>query len=528
VFQATTPLRDLFDHRRQPVYADNVVASSQPLATQAGIEMLRRGGNAVDAAIASAIALTVVEPTSNGIGSDAFAIVWDGQVLHGLNASGRSPASWSPDRFAHLPTMPLRGWESVTIPGAVSAWVELSARFGKIPFQDLFEPAIHYARDGYPLSPITAAAWGRSVEQLHGFEEFMRVFAPSGRAPRAGERVGLPDHARTLAEIAQSRGESFYCGELAQRIAGASGGWIAPGDLSEHRCDWVGTLSAGFYGVELHEIPPNGQGLAALIALRLIEQHAHNAGPPPDAAHATHIRIEAMKLALADAHRFVSDPTSADIDVRRLLSDDYIQARARLIDPARAQLPAHGVPHAGDTVCLAAADAGGMMVSYIQSNYFGFGSGIVVPGTGIALQNRGHGFVTTPGHPNQVGPRKRPFHTIIPGFVMRGKQPVMAFGVMGGPMQAQGHVQMMQHIFQDKMNPQLASDQPRWQCAGEMKVLLERGFDAVCAEALDQMAHQVLPAGPEEFGGAQLILKLPDGSYVAGSDHRKDGMAAGF
>lgn len=519
-----------YPSQRQPVLADNAVATSQPLATSAGVQMLLAGGNAVDAALAAAIALTVVEPTSNGIGGDLFAIVWDGLTLHGFNASGRSPAAWTRERFDPHDTVPLRGWLSVTVPGAVSGWVELSRKFGALSFRRLFEPAIGYARGGFPVSPITAAAWQRSFDRLHEFPDWRTTFAPGDAAPAAGERFTSEAHARTLEAIALTTGESFYRGDLARRIAehaAGTGGHLTRDDLAEHRCDAVGTLSLNYHGHRLHEIPPNGQGIAALIALGLL-QHFELRKLQVDSPDCLHLQIEAMKLAFADAHRFVADPKFMDVDPLDLLEPEYLAARAKRIDPARAADPQHGAPRPGGTVYLTAADADGRMISLIQSNYFGFGSGIVVPGTGIALQNRGHGFTLERGHPNKVGPRKRPFHTIIPGFVTKDGRPWMSFGVMGGEMQPQGHVQLIVRCVDFGQNPQAASDAPRWKVLDGRRVMLERGWDTRVVEELQRRGHDVLIADPSEFGGAQLIQKLPTGGYVAASDSRKDGHAAGL
>jgi gamma-glutamyltranspeptidase/glutathione hydrolase len=533
-----------YPSKRMPVLARNVVAASQPLAAQAGLRMLLAGGNAVDAAVAAAIALTVVEPTSNGIGSDAFAIVWDGGParkgagLHGLNASGRSPAAWTREHFEtgrqeclpHLRTMPVRGWDAVTVPGAVSAWVELSTRFGKLPFAELFAPAIDYARGGFLVSPVTAAAWKSAASILKDFPDFARDFMPGGRAPIAGERFVFEDQARTLERIAATKGEAFYRGDLAERIAAhakATGGLMTADDLASHRADWVEPISVDYRGCRLHEIPPNGQGLAALMALGILSNF-HLKDFPVDSADSLHLQIEAMKLAFADVHRCVSDPATMDCAVADLLDFRYLARRSKHILPKKAGKPAHGAPREGGTVYLAAADASGMMVSFIQSNYMGFGSGIVVPGTGISLQNRGHGFTLEPGHPNEVGPRKRPYHTIIPAFLTRDGKPVMSFGVMGGPMQPQGHVQMIVRILDYGQNPQAAADAPRWQVMEGLEVALETGTSEKVVEDLASRGHRITADVPgERFGGAQLIWKTDDG-YVAASDPRKDGQAAGY
>lgn len=516
--------------RRAPVFARNVVASSQPLAVQAGIQAMRRGGNAVDAALATAIALTVVEPTMNGIGGDAFAIVWKDGRLHGLNASGRSPAAWSPERFAGLASMPDRGWDSVTVPGGVSAWVHLSRAHGRLPFRDLFADAIAYARDGFHVSPITAGLWERSCEKFRDFAEFQRVFCPGGRAPRAGDLFRHPEQADTLAEIAETEGESFYRGALARRIAAASHdgrGAMTEDDLAAHRPFEVEPISIPFRGVDVHEIPPNGQGLAALMALGMLERFDLG-NLAPDDPRCLHVQIEATKLALADAHAWIADPAAmAPTTWRDLLAADYLARRASLIDPERARAAAPGDPHGCDTVYLATADAEGTMVSFIQSNFHGFGSGVVVPGTGISLQNRGLGFSLEPGHANRVDGRKLPFHTIIPGFATRGGEPLLAFGVMGGPMQAQGHIQMMVRLLEFGQNPQAASDAPRWQALGGVRLGVEEGMDATTVSRLAAMGHAVEILGPASFGGAQFALRT-GGGYVAASDHRKDGQAAGF
>jgi gamma-glutamyltranspeptidase/glutathione hydrolase len=522
----------LYPSGRSPVLARNVVTTSQPLAAQAGLRMLSLGGNAVDAAIATAIALVVVEPTGNGLGSDAFAILWDGHELHGLNASGRSPAAWTPERFGTGP-MPERGWETVTVPGAVSAWADLSTRFGKLPFQTLFEPAIDLAERGFHVSPIIATLWQRGGAILGQQPGFAEAFLPGGRAPKAGELFVNKPLAHSLRLIAESRGEAFYRGELAERIADFArkhDAALALDDLAAHRNDWCGTISKGFGEVDLHEIPPNGQGIAACMALGILRHmglHDHAA----DSVDALHLQIEAMKLAFRDVDAFVGDPASMNsVSADSLLDDGYLAERAKLIDPRRAQDFKSGAPRAGGTVYLSAADANGMMVSYIQSNYAGFGSGVVVPGTCISLQNRGLGFTTRQGHPNQVGPRKRPFHTIIPGFLMKGSEPLMSFGVMGGPMQAQGHLQMTLRTQLWDQDPQTAADAPRWRVVDGLNVAMEEAVSPATREALAAMGHVIAVEPPDAafaFGGAQLVQKMA-GGYVAGSDPRKDGQAVGF
>ena len=523
--------------QRMPVMARNIVATSQPLAAQAGLSMIQQGGNAVDAAIAAAIALTVVEPTSNGIGSDGFAILWDGRQLHGLNASGRSPAGWTPAYFAGkypgATTLPPRGIDSVTMPGAVSQWVTLSEKFGKLPFEKLFEPALRYAREGFLVSPITAVSWARQADMLKEQPDFVRDFTPDGRAPLAGEKWILNGQAATLEDIATTRGKSFYRGALAQKMAAHAaqlGGVLDTDDLANHVCDFVGTIHMDYRQVRLHEIPPNGQGLAALLGLGMLENF-DLASHTVDSVASVHLQIEAMKLAFADAARYIADSRFMDVPVAALLDKAYLKSRAALIDIKRARSPSHGIPKHGGTVYLSTADASGMMVSLIQSNYMGFGSGVVVPGTGISLQNRGHGFVLEAGHPNQVAPGKRPFQTIIPGFLTDlHNKPLMSFGVMGGHMQAQGHVQMVTRICDYGQNPQTASDAPRWIVNPDGTVGLEEALKTQIGTALEEMGHRIAATEAVNFafGGAQLIWRSGEDGYVAGSDHRKDGGAVGY
>jgi gamma-glutamyltranspeptidase / glutathione hydrolase len=519
-----------YPSQRMPVFARNVVATSQPLAAQAGLQMLARGGNAVDAALAAAITLTVVEPTSNGIGSDAFAIIWDGTELHGLNGSGRAPRAWSPSHFSGKTRMPALGWDTVTVPGAVDVWASLSRRFGKLPFADLFEPAIRYSADGFIVSPITAAKWSTAPKLYASFPDFGPAFLPGGRAPFTGEHFRPKGTAGTLKDIAETDGESFYRGALAEKItacAARAGGAMTREDLAEHRSEWVKTLSQDWQGVSLHELPPNGQGLTVLIALGILE-HLAIAQYPIDSAESLHLQIEAMKMAFSIARPQIADPAWMTVKPAELLEPSFLKEKARSIRIDRAQFPAPAIPSDGGTVYLTAADQGGMMVSYIQSNYHGFGSGIVIPGTGISLQNRALGFTLEEGHPNCVAGGKRPYHTIIPGFVMKEGAPLMSFGVMGAHMQAQGHVQMMVRIVADGQNPQAAADAPRWYLTEDSLLALEKGFSPSAREELQKLGHLLAPeTATSVFGGAQLIYCLP-GGYCAASDPRKDGQAVGF
>jgi gamma-glutamyltranspeptidase/glutathione hydrolase len=517
--------------QRMPILAANVVATSQPLAAQAGVRMLLKGGNAADAIVATAITLTVVEPTMNGIGSDAFALLWDGDRLHGLNASGRAPAAWTPERFAGRTEMPTVGWDSVTVPGVVSAWVEVSRRFGKLPFAALFEPAIEYAERGYLVAPMIARQWAGQIERLAEQPGFAQAFMPGGRAPLAGERFRSPEQASTLRQIADTGGEAFYRGALAEQIAAASragGGAMTTADLAEHRADWVEPISQPYRALRLHEIPPNGQGIAALMALGIL-QHFDLGSLAPESTETLHLQIEAMKLAFADAYRWVADPRHMPVAAADLLDPGYLKQRAARIDRSRAQQYGSGTPPKSGTVYLTAADADGMMVSFIQSNYKGFGSGVVVPGTGISLQNRGMGFKLQAGHPNQVGPRKRPFHTIIPGFVMRDGAPLMSFGVMGADMQPQGHVQMLVRLADYGQNPQAAADAPRWKVLPDGSIIVEHHMPAAAVAGLAERGHRIQQTErwSIEYGAAQLIHRV-DGGYVAASEPRRDGQAVGF
>ena len=490
--------------------------------------MLAQGGTAGDAAIATAITLTLVEPVSNGIGSDAFAIVWDGRELHGLNASGRSPAAWTPEYFGGK-GVPALGWNSVTVPGAVSAWVELHAKFGKLPFETLFEPAISYGRNGFLVSPTVAEQWAAQVPLFKTQPGFADAFMPGGRAPKPGELFTFPDHAATLEKIATTNGEAFYRGELSAQLeahAAANGGVMRASDLAAHRADWVGTISGTYRGYTIHEIPPNGQGIVALIALGILEQFDMST-LPADSADSVHLQIEALKLAFADAQAYVADIEHMPVRPERLLDKEYLKQRATLIDRKRAKPADAGTPDGG-TVYLTAADASGMMVSMIQSNYMGFGSGVVVGKTGISLQNRGANFAVAQSHPNQVGPNKRPYHTIIPGFVTKDGAPVMSFGVMGGSMQPQGHVQVLVRIADHGQNPQAACDGPRFRWVHGVEVSCENGFPQSTLDELRQRGHDLVAVDDyNQFGSCQAIWRL-DGGYFAASDPRRDGQAAAF
>ncbi|MYD42945.1 MAG: gamma-glutamyltransferase family protein [Gammaproteobacteria bacterium] len=522
-----------YESRRAPVLARNVVTTSQPLASQAGLQMIQDGGNAVDAILAAAITLTVVEPCNNGVGSDAFAQIFDGERLRGYTGSGRSPKAWHPSRFANYDEMPRHGWDSVTVPGAVRTWVDLHERHGSLPFSKLFESAIQYARDGFHIGHKTAEIWQASAEMFRGFGAFQRHFCSAGRAPQAGELYRRPELADTLEAIADSQGESFYRGDLAQAIVKQSDterGCLTCEDLADHTGLWQEPLSMDYHNVRLHEIPPSGQGLAALLALGML-RHTHAATLPVDSAEWVHMQVESMKIAIRAAFDHIADMDAmkSHTTVEELLDDTSLRHAAQTIGDRVAHIPPRELPTSSDTVYLAAADASGMMVSYIQSNYMGFGSGIVIDGTGIAMQNRGAGFVLTPNHPNQVAGAKRPYHTIIPGFITDlDNRPLAVFGVMGGHMQHQGHVQMVSRIYDYGQNPQAASDAPRWHVTPDFEVVLESGYEPAIEAKLRSRGHAVaMSANQNLFGGAQLICRMQDG-YCAASDHRKEGCALGF
>jgi len=525
---------------RLPLFARNVVSTSHSLGAQAGLRMLLKGGNAVDAAVAAAAVMAVVEPVSNGLGSDAFCILWDGKALHGLNASGRAPQAWTPDYFsrrygASASTPPKRGIDSVTVPGAVSAWVALSERFGKLAFAELLAPAIELAERGYGVSTVVQQKWAAPVDELKSLPGFAAAFLPWGRAPAVGELFQFPAAARGLRAIAATKGEAFYTGEIAQALVSFSqqhGGSLSLADLAAHQPEWVKPIAKNYRGYTLHEIPPNGQGIAALIALGILGQF-DLASLPVDGVDSQHLQIEAMKLAFADVYRFVAEPGSMDVTVEQMLDDTYLASRARLIDRHRAQDFKAGNPVKGGTIYLSAADESGMMVSFIQSNFMGFGSGCVEPQFGISLQNRGFGFSLDPASPNVVAPGKRPFHTIIPAFVTKDGQPVMSYGVMGANMQPQGHMQTLVRMLDYGQNPQAACDAPRWRFNAGLEINVEASMNAGTLQGLSELGHQmaVIQDSYQDFGAGQFIWRAGDPAregYVAASDARRDGQAVGF
>jgi gamma-glutamyltranspeptidase / glutathione hydrolase len=539
---------------RLPVFARNAVSTSHPLAAQAGLRMLWKGGNAVDAAIAAAAAMTICEPVSNGLGSDAFAILWDGKELHGLNSSGHAPASWTVEHFARkygadAKTPPKRGFDSATVPGAVGAWVALSERFGKLPFADLLEPAIEIAERGYLMPVVVQQKWAAATPELGHMPGFAESFLPWGRAPKVGELFQFKAAARGLRKIADTKGQAFYGGEIAQAIekfAAVNGGSVTAHDYSMFKPEWVRPIGKDYHGYTLHEIPPNGQGIAALMALGILKNFDVRE-LPVDGVDSQHLQIEAMKLAFADVYRYVSDRRTMEVTPEQMLDDGYLASRAKLIDMKRAQDFKCGNPVKGGTIYLTAADENGMMISFIQSNYMGFGSGCVEPTFGISLQNRGHGFSLQPG-PNQVAPGKRPFQTIIPAFLTRplgqpgtgtngltvtNVEPVMSFGVMGGNMQPQGHMQTLVRMLDYKQAPQVACDAPRWRFNAGVNINVEHQMDQQTVAALQARGHQVdvINDSYQDFGAGQFIMRAGDPKvegYQCASDPRRDGQVAGF
>lgn len=521
---------------RHTVFAKNgMVATSQPLAAQAGIEIMRQGGNAIDAAIATAAALTVVEPTSNGIGGDAFALVWVDNKLHGLNASGPAPELLTIDKVkaaGHV-TMPVHGLTPITVPGVPAAWAELARKFGKLPLKESLAPAIRYAEEGYPLTPILGKYWEVAYKKFKAsftteeFEHWFTTFAPDGRAPGIGEVWKSPAHAETLRLIGESNAESFYKGELADKMDAfmvKHGGYLRKSDLEKYKAEWVEPVSTNYRGYDVWEIPPNGQGMIALMALNIFAEMN------PSKQHDTttlHEQIEAMKLAFADGRAFITEPADMPISAEHLLSKEYAKKRAQKITEEAQQPEPIDLPKGG-TVYLATADGEGNMVSFIQSNYMGFGSGIVIPGTGIGLQNRGADFSLNSEDPNALKPGKRTYHTIIPAFLSKDGQAVGPFGVMGGFMQPQGHFQLAINTIDYNLNPQAALDAPRWQWVKDQTVHVEANFPNHLAQALTRLGHDIQPKlDTGSFGRGQIIWRNPEtGILSGGTESRTDGTIA--
>ena len=521
--------------RRSTVYAPrNAAATSQPLATAAALEIMQQGGNAIDGAVAAAAVLNVTEPHMTGMGGDAFSIVWLAETgeLVGIDASGRSGSGMSVEalRARGHDRVPGSGAEAVTVPGAVSGWNALVTRYGNLTLAEVLQPAIRIASEGFPVTPVIARQWAGATEKLARDKGARATYLVDGeRAPRAGEWHTNPDIARSFQRIADEGPGVLYGGSLGRELVDGLaelGGFLTLEDLAAHQPRWVEPLSTDFRGYTVWELPPAGQGIAALEMLELLEPMDLE-GMGHNSADYLHHLIEVKKLAFADLHRYVSDADHMEIDPVSLLNPGYIDARRALIDPRVAADrvgPGRAVTDS-ETIYLTVADADGNMVSFINSVYSGFGSGVVIPGTGFALQNRGAGFVIDDGHPNQVAPRKRPFHTIIPGFVTRDGEPLMAFGLMGGSMQPQGHTQLLLNMLVFGMDPQEAVDAARFRHLSGTRVAIERIGDEVAAD-LEARGHELADWRRTDFGGAQVILKLEKG-WAAASEPRKDGHAAG-
>ena len=527
------PLYLPYPSTRYPVYArEGMAAASSPLASAAGLEVLRAGGNAADAAVAAAAALTVVEPTANGIGADAFAILWSGGKLHGLNASGKSPADISIEKLLAqkpgLNTMPASGWTPVMVPGAPAAWAALSGKFGKLPLAKAMEPAIRYAAEGYPLAPNLPGAFASMAARLKAegggpvFNEWFKTFLPRGELPKIGEIIVLKNHAETLRAIAETNAEAFYSGDLADRMTADSrefGGFFRKEDFSSYQCDWVDPVSVNYRGYDVWEIPPNGQGVTALIALNILKEFEFT---QRESAETFHIQWEAMKLAFSDALAHITDPKHMREDFREWLRPEYGAGRAKEIIGTAGLYRAVNPPMGG-TVYLCTADREGNMVSYIQSNYMGFGSGVVIRDTGISMQNRGYDFSLDPGAPNALAPGKKCYHTIIPGFLTKDNKPLGPFGVMGGYMQPQGHVQVVTNMVDFGLNPQQALDAPRWQWTKGKEILVESRFSAEISRALERRGHEIrVSLETPSFGRGQIILRRENGVLVGATESRTD------
>ncbi|MDT8320232.1 MAG: gamma-glutamyltransferase [Xanthomonadales bacterium] len=540
---------EIFATRSAVIASQAMAATSHPLATQIALEIMRQGGNAIDAAIAANAALGLMEPTGNGIGGDLFAIVWDAKStsLYGLNASGRSPRSLTRDWFEKngLGSIPMYGPLPVSVPGAVDGWFELHGRFGKLPMAEILAPVISYAREGHPVHETIQHDWELCVTNLSAYPGFIEQMTIDGRAPEVGEAWKNPNLANTLEQVAREGRDAFYRGDLAHTIGAymqENSGFLAYEDLAAHQSEWVEPVSVKYRGYELWELPPNGQGIAALQMLNILELHDVSSMGFGSADY-IHLFLEAKKLTYEDRARFYGDPGFGDVPVEELLSKEYAARRNKLIDMGKASDKfAHGDPqvlHEGDTVYLTTADKDGNMVSLIQSNYYGMGSGMTPPGLGFVLQNRGALFNLRADHPNTFEPGKRPFHTIIPAFITREGEPWVSFGLMGGGMQPQGHVQIMVNLVDFDMGLQEAGDAPRIHHSGSSQptgknmedsgtVNLETGFNY--REIRDLMARgHIIQFARGPYGGYQAIMKdLKHGAYFGASESRKDGQAAGY
>ena len=531
------PTYQKYPSQRYPIYArGGMVNASSPQASAAGLEVLRKGGNAMDAAVATASALTVVEPTANGIGSDAFALVWSAkdQKLYGLNSSGPAPMAASietilADKKDNDGKMPTFGWTAVTVPGAPKAWAELNKRFGRLSLSEDLAPAVRYAREGYPCSPNLALMWQRAYNRYTKafggkpeFNEWFKTFTPEGKPYEAGDIIKLPNHADTLEAIGRTGADAFYSGDIARKIDADSrefGGYLRYEDLAKFEAKWVEPIKVNYRGYEVCEIPPNGQGIVALMALNILKEFDFT---EKDCVGTYHKQLEAIKMAFADAFHYVTDPDHMEIDYNDLLDPAYGAERAKEMGET-AKVYTHSIPPKSGTVYFCCADGEGNMVSFIQSNYMGFGSGIVVKDTGVSLQNRGCDFSLNPEDANCLKPGKRTYHTIIPGFILKDGKAVGPFGVMGGYMQPQGHLQVAMNFIDFHLDPQQALDAPRWQWMRDNTVTVETRFNSELARLLQQKGHDIrVDLTTPSFGRGQMIVRLENGTLVGGTESRTD------
>ena len=524
--------------RRTVSFAKNgMVATSSPLPAQVGLDVLKKGGNAIDAAVATAAALSVIEPTSNGIGADSFALIWYKGKLYGLNGSGRSPRLISGEKLLEkgLKTVPSDGWDPVMVPGTPSAWAEAVKKFGNLPLSEVLEPAAKYAEEGYPLAPNIGKQWALGYKRFmkaggpEKFEGWFETFAPDGKMLSDGDVFRCQAMADTLREIGATNAESFYRGELAKKIAAYSektGGWMRLDDLEDYRAEFVEPITTNYHGYDVYELPPNGHGITVLMALNILK--GFDLGNNRESVDVYHKTIEAMKLAFVDGKEYVPDPKAMKTKVADMLSEEYAAERRKLITDT-AVMPEPGTPFSGGTVYLCTADKEGNMVSWIQSNYMGFGSGIVVPGTGISFNNRGANFSLDPTKDNFLEPGKKAYHTIIPGFLCKDGEAVGPFGVMGGFMQPQGHLQVLLNTIDFGMNPQEALDAPRFQWVGGKKVQLERAVPTDIALKLAAMGHEVeIMNDTYSMGRGEIIWRWDDEVLVGASEPRCDGHVASW
>ena len=545
-----------YPSRRSVVYGKNgIVCASQTLAAQAGLDILKKGGNAIDAAIATAISLTVLEPPTNSIGSDLFALVWYKGKLYGLNGSGPAPMALTREKvLAKLrkdgkaketytdsdtimdlsaSAMPDNGWETVTVPGAPASWKALYERFGAADFASLFEAAIRYAEDGYPLQPVCSKIWKKNVSKVSGlkndkmYQPMLETFFTNKKL-EPGNLVTLPEMGKTLRRLAESNCDSFYAGDIAREIlqfAKETGGYLTEEDLQNYKPEWVEPLRLNYRGYDVCEIPPNGHGLVVLMTLNILRHLALTEKENPEAVHR---QLEAMKIGFTDGKKYIADPRCMQADIAYFLSEAYGKKRAAEIDAA-ARLPRPVDLNCGGTVYLCTADREGNMVSLIQSHFNNFGSKLAVPGTGIILNNRGKNFSLDPTHDNCLTPGKKPYHTIIPGFLLKDGEAVGPFGVMGAFMQPQGQVQVVNNLIDFALNPQEALDAPRWQWTGGKTVEMEASFEEKIVEDLKQRGHDIKVVEDfTSFGRGQMILRQPDGVYAAATEPRVDGVVAAW